>query len=65
MAGVILITWIEMVREKKEENKVRTTIDISREAWSFVKCDSTLKGKKTSEIIEDLIRQVYDKKSEK
>ena len=40
-----------------KEGKTRTTVDVNRELWSWVKQQATAKAKKTSEIIEDLIRE--------
>ena len=42
-----------------EEGKTRTTIEVDRELWSFVKQEATAKRRKVSEIIEDILRERY------
>ena len=48
-----------------EEGKTRTTIEVDRELWSFVKQEATAKGKMMIEILEDILRERYKERLQK
>jgi len=45
------------MRKEKKPEKVRTTIDVDRKLWSFVKSEATEKGEKTSQVIERILKK--------
>jgi len=54
-----------MGRKPKSPDKIRTCIDVDRQLWAWVKFEAALKGKTTSEIVENLIKEYYQHKKAK
>ena len=48
---------VKKATQKKDPKKVRTIIDVDRQEWAFVKSEATLKGEKTSDVVERIIKQ--------
>ena len=42
-----------------KEGKTRTTVDVDLKLWSLVVQQATAKGKKVSEIVEDIFREYF------
>ena len=43
--------------EKKVKRKVKTTVEVDRETWGFVKYESALTGEKTGAIVERALKE--------
>jgi len=54
----------EKKERKLKSDKIRTSIDVSRERWAFVKSESVLTDKTVSDIVDEAL-EAYEEKRKK